>query len=235
MSMAAVKAVQRTKAASRRKTVSKPITRNRFFDYFRFGESYTSLILGIVVVIIASILLLSFAKNKNIVNTNPPIQDTSSTKTQAPEAAQKQTDNSYTVQAGDSLWTIAEKQYKDGYKWTEIAKANNLINPGSIEVGSALELPKIEKAEQTITDVPQDIEVAQENSGTIRSPTSQPTTVGQVNKIVGNTYSVVRGDYLWEIAIRAYGDGYQWVKIANANKLENPDLIHSGNKLSIPR
>jgi len=46
---------------------------------------------------------------------------------------------------------------------------------------------------------------------------------------------VVKGDNLWQIALRAYGDGYQWVKIARENKLANPDLIHSGNILKIPR
>src|SRR5664279_2510793 len=37
-----------------------------FFDFLRCGESYTSLILGIIVVIIATVLLLSFVHNRNV-------------------------------------------------------------------------------------------------------------------------------------------------------------------------
>ena len=47
----------------------------------------------------------------------------------------------YTVVHGDSLWSIAMKQYNDGYKWVEIAKANNLTNPNIIFAGNVLMLP----------------------------------------------------------------------------------------------
>jgi len=53
--------------------------------------------------------------------------------------------------------------------------------------------------------------------------------------ISGATYEVVRGDNLWKIAVRAYGDGYRWVEIARENKLTNPNLIHTGNILILPR
>src|SRR5258708_40160013 len=44
-----------------------------FFEYLRFGESYTILVLGIIVVIIATALLLSFVHNKDAGNVNQPI------------------------------------------------------------------------------------------------------------------------------------------------------------------
>ena len=53
--------------------------------------------------------------------------------------------------------------------------------------------------------------------------------------IEGNTYTVQKGDTLWDISVRAYGDGYRWVEIAEANNLANPDLIHSGNEFVLPR
>lgn len=46
---------------------------------------------------------------------------------------------------------------------------------------------------------------------------------------------MVKGDHLWGIAVRAYGDGYKWVEIARENNLVNPNLIHPGNVLSLPR
>ncbi|HUV71729.1 MAG TPA: LysM peptidoglycan-binding domain-containing protein [Clostridia bacterium] len=46
---------------------------------------------------------------------------------------------------------------------------------------------------------------------------------------------MVKGDTLWDISVRAYQDGYRWVEIAEANNLSNPNIIHPGNALTIPR
>lgn len=51
-------------------------------------------------------------------------------------------------------------------------------------------------------------------------------------------YSVKKGDSLWKIAAREYGDGNQWRKLYDANKSvvgKNPNLIYPGQKLVIPR
>ncbi|WP_066502703.1 5'-nucleotidase C-terminal domain-containing protein [Abyssisolibacter fermentans] len=45
------------------------------------------------------------------------------------------------------------------------------------------------------------------------------------------TYEVVKGDVLWRIAKKF---GFTWQKIAEYNKLENPNLIFTGQKLLIP-
>ena len=49
------------------------------------------------------------------------------------------------------------------------------------------------------------------------------------------SYTVVRGDSLWEISTNFYGTGYNWTLIATENKLSNPDVIHTGNVLAIPK
>lgn len=45
---------------------------------------------------------------------------------------------------------------------------------------------------------------------------------------------VVRGDTLWGIAKRYYGNGNRYPEIAKANNIANPDIIHVGQKLLIP-
>lgn len=47
-------------------------------------------------------------------------------------------------------------------------------------------------------------------------------------------YTVVNGDTLWGLALRFYGNGQQYKKIATANSIANPDLILPGQRLVIP-
>ena len=181
-----------------------------------WGDSYASLLLGMVVVVVVGFIIFSFAKNK--IN----LQQTSSVKDNA--ATEKQTDSSksslpktYTVVAGDHLWSISEKFYKSGYNWVDIAKANKLENPSIVHVGVKLTIPDVKPKIITIAKQEKVLEV--------------PT----INAIKGISYTIVSGDTLWDIAVRAYSDGFRFVEIAKANNLSNPDLIFSGNKLTIPR
>jgi nucleoid-associated protein YgaU len=50
-------------------------------------------------------------------------------------------DTKYTVVKGDSLWTIAVNEYGNGFKWNDIAKANNLTDPNIIHPGDIFVLP----------------------------------------------------------------------------------------------
>ena len=65
--------------------------------------------------------------------------------------------------------------------------------------------------------------------------TEKGGTIETANEISGGEYQIAKGDSLWEISVRAYGDGYRWMEIAKANSLESPGLIHPGNTLTIPR
>lgn len=47
----------------------------------------------------------------------------------------------YTVAHGDSLWSISLAHYGTGYRWEDIAKANNLADPQIIHSGNVLALP----------------------------------------------------------------------------------------------
>lgn len=213
-----------TYSKSRRVTRSKQyISQNSLLDYFRFGESYTSLVLGIVVVIVSTILIISTIKDRNLQNS--PKKETSSLSTSRDkeiESEQLKEEVTYRVKTGDTLWSIAEKEYNSGYKWTLIAQANKIQNPDLIEVGKLLVIPSDSKN--------QDQQTVQEN--TLNPPSQGQKETSRQTQI--KKYIVKRGDYLWAIAEKEYNNGYRWVDIAHANNLANPDIIHAGNELIIP-
>ena len=172
------------------------------------NQSYVSLALGIAVVLIIGFLALFFLRDKNGLQ-NVSIRDIL---TGDRDAQDEQVDNApkeYIVKDGDNLWMIAENHYKSGYNWIDIAKANNLTDPNLIEAGQKL-------------NIPQNVKVI------------IPLGQGQA-LIAGTSYTTVDGDTLWDICVRAYGDGYKWVEVADFNKLPNPDIIPVGTVLSIPR
>lgn len=47
----------------------------------------------------------------------------------------------YTVHAGDTLWSIAERCYEDGHQWPRLAEANPLAQAGVLYEGMRLEVP----------------------------------------------------------------------------------------------
>lgn len=65
----------------------------------------------------------------------------------------------------------------------------------------------------------------------------QKTETRVDNTATPKTYTVVKGDCLWNIAKKFYGNGAQYTKIYNANKSvigSNPNLIYAGQVLTIP-
>lgn len=63
------------------------------------------------------------------------------------------------------------------------------------------------------------------------TPVALTTTTTQAQ--VGKTHNVAKGESLWSIAEEAYGSGYNWTDIYNANKLKS-QAIEVGQKLEIP-
>lgn len=171
------------------------------------------MVLGAIVLVVLGITVVRYFQDINFGTADIPGEQAET----QPTVKRGDGPVTYIVGGGESLWTIAEKQYGSGYNWVDIASENNLINPNLIEDGQELVIPDMEPKERTI-------------------PTEMPT-VSQIteNSISGATYTVADGDNLWRIAVRAYGDGYMWTDIAMENELVSPDIIHTGNVLSIPR
>ncbi len=184
----------------------------------KLNESMLSMIFGVVTVLLIGVLVLRMygAKKPEITaqgdKTEIATEKIGEVVVETKEDGQKYPavlPEKVNVTAGDNLWKIAEKQYGSGYNWVDIARENKLSNPGQIEVGQELVLPKV--AVKVLEKV---------------APT--PT-------IASDSYTVVKGDHLWSIALRAYGDGYKWSEIAKANEIKQPNYIEVGQVIKLPR
>lgn len=115
------------------------------------------------------------------------------------------TDDTYTVQAGDSLWSIAEKVYGSGTYYTKLMTLNGLTN-SNIMVGQVL---KIKSNTQSVS------QPAQSTSSTNDLPTLRKGSKGEAVRAL-QTLLILRGQKLTtygtdgdfgsetEIALRAY-------------------------------
>ena len=163
------------------------------------------MVLGALVIVIVGILVVNYFKDKRAQTTPEALTTTNQT----------QVGTTHKVVKGETLWSISEDVYGSGYNWTDVYKANNLISE-KIEVGQELTLPEVSAKQPTAT--------------------KQTSVVAAGSQTIsGDSYTVVHGDNLWNVAVRAYGDGYKWVEIAKANNLGNPNVIHPGNVLTLPR
>ncbi len=115
-------------------------------------------------------------------------------------------DKEYTVQAGDTLYDISNRNYGTGIYYDEIAEYNGIEDEDHIMPGDVIKLPNI------VTE-----------NGEL-----QPTTI--------QTYTVQPGDNLTTICKKIYNDdSYELVlRLAKYNGIENPDFIKQGQVLELP-
>lgn len=192
----------------------------------KLNESMLSMIFGVVTVLLIGVLVVRmYSTNRPEItqeseNTEVAMEKVGDVVVEVKEDGKKypaQLPETVKVEKGQSLWDIAEKQYGSGYNWVDIAKENKLANANILVEGQELKLPKVavvtlEKAEPVKAEM----------------KVVEPT-------ITGDTYTVVKGDHLWKIAVAAYGDGYKWSEIAKANEIAHPNYIEIGQVLKLPR
>ena len=158
---------------------------------------------------------------------------------QASEAEAKeiaQPANTYTVQPGDNLWKIAEQFYQTGYAWVEISQANQLNTPGIIEVGQTLVIPQLKAAyPSTLADAGSAVGGPYPEAETqppAEADTEQATPTPNSNLPVQVTLKP--GDTLWNLAVKYYGNGFDWPVIAQANQITDHKHLPTGLTLTIP-
>lgn len=197
------------------------------------------MVLGALVIVIVGILVVNYFKDKKgetlptAVSTTNPI-------------SKAEPGKSHTVVKGETLWSIAEDAYGSGYNWTDIYSENKLTNQ-NVNVGQVITIPTVtakqptstKKVTTALTTPAATALVTPTAAATVKaSPAASNTPAATLAPATGtnaNSYTVAKGDSLWKIAQTQYGNGYKWVEIARANKLKNPNVIHAGNVLTLPR
>jgi len=209
--------------------MAKKTTKNNFDikQLLDNSGSYKNLIYGAVTVLILAVIV--FLGMRTLSQNEGDINDTAVTVTEEENTSE------YTVVAGDTLWSISEKVYGTGFNWKMIADSNEISDPNNLPAGTKLKVPALTPTASEAKESDEAMEVSPAASAT--AAVTQAPTKTEVEKPTSTAkeYTVAKGDTLWSIAIAQYGDGYKWTEIAKANKLVNPNVIHTGNRLVLPR
>ena len=105
------------------------------------------------------------------------------------------------------------------------------------------DVPDVPPPEPAVNFGPVDFEPAPGPSWPTPGPDPGPATLDTGTGIEEPTDSgpvpvrmhvVAKGDTLWRIAVKYYGDGRKWRDIANANGISNPQKLPVGKKLVVP-
>lgn len=244
---------KKTRISSSRVSIEKPSNDKSLFEKLQTdltqNQSYLNLILGSLIVIVIGILIFNyFNKPSGIVGPS----GTTENQNESGDVSKENLPGNYTVKSGDTLYLIAQNYYGDGEKYPEIIKANNLTDENKILEGQVLMIPKpgqelaqaspsVSPSTAPASTQPEASQSPPENAVSPEEKGGTPGTGGAVNetiwgeKITGTLYTVVAGDWLSKISGRAYGDIYQFEKIAKENNISNPDLIEPGTVIKIPR
>lgn len=171
---------------------------------------------GLLVLVIAVLPLSNLAQ--------PPAQQTPTAQTPTPSAqptaqvspqttqatpAELSNTATYTVVAGDDLWSVAERLLGDGRDWRVLAELNPQLVDSAYELrpGTKLKIP-------TVTHQP----------AAPAAPAKKTTTV-----------KVHKGDTLSGLAKEHLKSASKWPRIAKANPvITDPDHIEIGWRLEIP-
>ncbi|MFC1714888.1 LysM peptidoglycan-binding domain-containing protein [Candidatus Poribacteria bacterium] len=114
-----------------------------------------------------------------------------------------------TYRKGDSLWSLAEKHYGNPLLWSRIANANGISDATDIPVGTRIHIPA-------------------RDAGRI----ADKLTVSVDSGILA-TVTYKKGDTLWNLAEKYYGNPWLWPRIADANGITDVTNIPPGTPIHI--
>jgi len=125
----------------------------------------------------------------------------------------------YVVKDGDTLERIARRELGDGRRWREIQALNAGIDPRRLKIGARLLIAGEARP--------------QAGSRPVSSEPKRPAPAP--SKVATTAYTVKRGDVLGRIAQRELGSAKLWPKIVELNPGVDPNRLHVGAVLRLPR
>ena len=162
-----------------------------------------------------------------------------------PAIVARQSGRSYVVRKGDRLWTIAQRFYRDGFKWPLIEGANPQVKGSQLSAGDTLVIPALPAEAQPVAVRRVEQEQAAPVSVAPRPATPAPAPVpvpsvraarpAGMRTDLAWRHTVKQGDTLWRISTRYYGTPGRWDLIVKANpQLQQGTTLEPGMVLVIP-
>ncbi|MCR4325067.1 MAG: LysM peptidoglycan-binding domain-containing protein [Candidatus Curtissbacteria bacterium] len=171
-----------------------------------YRESYPSLILGAIILVILGLLVFNFFNRTRM----SQIGSGENTELTTPEGAESDA-KKHTVTEGESLAKISETIYGSQDFWPQLAQVNNIANPNVLSAGITL-------------DIPDKVDLEQGKFGAPDVATSYQVKEGDtLFKIAEEVY---KDGSRWTEISRANGLG----RLPNGNP-----LVFAGSTISIPR
>ena len=172
---------------------------------FNWQESYASLILGAIIVIILGLLVANYFTRKN----QGTIDEADMTKLTQEEETKPVEGSDYKIKENDSLSKISQEGYGSQEYWNALAVVNNIVNPNVIWVNTTIKLPDkddLTKTKETLMGTSYEVQEGE-------------TLFTIAQKVYGDGSK-------WTILDRANG----FKRLPNGNP-----LVYAGSTLKVPR
>lgn len=151
----------------------------------------------------------------------------------------------YIVRKGDTLWDIARKSTGNGMNYKQIQSMNNLNDKSIIRPGQQIIIPMknppgVSQQNQPETQGNVNVNEQTDNTQQVSQVITNQTTTQPISKrkrvvpkssVKGTSYTIKKGDTLWDIAQATYGNGYKWKQIAQDNGLDENSIYYPGDTL----
>lgn len=204
----------------------------------QWDDSLISLGLGALVVVVSGILLYNFFSTTS----QDLLTDISANMQQTGQNEESQVSSTMTEEANVVVVTPEAQAMLPSPSATAVVIAQVTAKPAATATQAPVAIvtsTPAPVAQVTVTPLP----VAQVTSTLI--PVAQatnnpaPSTVAAVSgneyNTVRDNHTVSRGETLWALAERYYGNGFEWKQIAQANNISNARSLEVGTEIAIPR
>jgi len=139
----------------------------------------------------------------------------------------------YTVEAGDTWSSLAQRFYRDRGLAEVLGRANEGVR--ELVAGTSILVPVYDLAREAQEREPWTPVAASGAESTSGAAPVQPIEAG--SQLGATSYVVVNGDTLSGISLKVYGSAQHWKEIfeANRQRMASPDWLQVGMRLSIPQ